>query len=488
MTATQKPQPEFFIGMTVYHGRFGEGRIEDIVADKLTINFETTGTKRIIADWSHFAPHNMMAANDNRPEPAPPKYHPNPYSTDAAGGLLSEIANWVTKTAIIPVPELSLCSAIALVAGLFGGKALTPTEAGINLYITTLLDTAGGKGHPPKAIRRVAGLLGALGAHAVTNGDHTSYAAIERTLRRSPSTAIVMDEFGLTLQDINAKHQNSTAASIRKFLLAVYDQSNSMFDGRIYASAETKKDAEPINGPALTVLGMTTFETLYAGLSEASVADGFLNRFLFVTAGGTGEPIKAPKLRRESSVPLDLIDSLKNAIDGFPAPPKDSKIIVEMDGGENGLAYQRWAEIFQWQNDPWWQGDARNIIGRAAENTIRVATIRAISRTPSQPVVTVEDVEWGWAIVYRSVQMIRDGVHKHMSASPAEALRKSIMEGVSEAPAGLTYSKVLERKGVRGADLKQVADALQWLVDSGQVIDANARPKPGKGSKLVRIT
>jgi len=97
---------------------------------------------------------------------------------------------------------------------------------------------------------------------------------MERTLRRSPSTAIVMDEFGLTLQDINVVHCNSVAASIRKFLLAVYDQANSVFDGRIYASAETKKDAEPIAGPALTVFGMTAAETLYAGLSEASISDG----------------------------------------------------------------------------------------------------------------------------------------------------------------------------------------------------------------------
>jgi len=140
---------------------------------------------------------------------------------------------------------------------------------------------------------------------------------MERTLRRSPSTAIVMDEFGLTLQDINVVHCNSVAASIRKFLLAVYDQANSVFDGRIYASAETKKDAEPIAGPALTVFGMTAAETLYAGLSEASISDGSLNRFLFVSAPPATD-VRPPKLRRESAVPRELVHALKVALETFP--------------------------------------------------------------------------------------------------------------------------------------------------------------------------
>lgn len=452
--------------------------------------------------WGKFGPEDMAPymegvkklrlpkpANDNQPEPVAPEMHPDPFTPEAAGGLLGDIAQWVTSTAIVPVPELSLSAAIALMGGLFGGKALTPTDAGVNVYITTLMDTAGGKGHPPKAIRQIAAGLGAAGTNAVTNGDHTSYAAIERTLRKCPSTAIIMDEFGLTLQDINAKNRNSVAASIRKFLLAVYDQSNSMFDGRIYASAETKKDAEPIAGPALTVLGMTTTETLYAGLSEASVSDGFLNRFLFVTAGRVDE-IRPPSLKRALRVPKDLSEALKAAIAEFPKADKGLSIrkhTVPMEGGEDGPAYALWAEIFRWQNDRFWRGDARNIIGRAAENTIRLATLRAISRCPAKPAVSRDDVAWGWGVVHASITAIRDGVRRHMSESPADKLRKAIIVHVEEAgEGGLPYSKLLEKRGVMSADKRQLSDALEWLVAAGQVQDVNGRTAPGKGSKFVR--
>ncbi len=172
--------------------------------------------------------------------------HANPFTPEAAGGLLGDLARWITSTAIIPVPELSLAASIALLAGIFGKRALTPTKAGINVYMTTLLGTAGGKGHPPKAIRAIADKAGTMGA--VTNGDPTSYAALERILRKNPSTVVVMDEFGITLQDVNAKHKNSVAAGIRKFLLAVYDQANSVFDGRVYASAELRRTRHPSAG------------------------------------------------------------------------------------------------------------------------------------------------------------------------------------------------------------------------------------------------
>lgn len=423
-------------------------------------------------------------ANDNRADIPTPPMHPTPFSPEAAGGLLERVAEWITSTAIIPVPELSLVASLALLAGMFGDKALGPTSSGINLFLTTLLATAGGKGHPPKAARALADKAGAYGA--VTNGDPTSYAAIERILRKHASTVIVMDEFGITLQDVNAKHRNSVAASIRKFLLAIYDQANSVFDGRVYASSETKKDDGPIIGPALTVLGMTTAATLYEGLAEASVGDGFLNRFLFITASRPEGDVKPPSLNQSTTPPPGLIAALQAAATDFPKNKlPGSKYRVEFDGGQDGEAYGRWGEIFVWQHHQSWSETARAINGRGAENTIRLATIRAISRAPTEPLITVEDVEWGWAIVHQSIALISDGVARHMSASPAEALRKAIVEVVREAPDKcIAFSKLLQRSGVRGAQLFEVESALLWLVSTGEITDVNGIPKPGKGSKF----
>lgn len=426
------------------------------------------------------------AANDNeRRLPDPPPMMADPLEPEAAGGLLADVAKWITTTAIIPSPELSMVAASALLAGLFGRKVLTPMRGGINLYATTLLDTAGGKGHPPKAIRALADGMGRMGV--VSNGDHTSYAAIERTLRKNTSTVIVMDEFGITLQDVNGRHASSAAASIRKFLLAVYDQANSKFDGRIYASADAKKVDDPIDGPALTVLGMTTIETLFAGLGEASVADGFINRFLFVTSA-PAQDVRPPRLDRDGKPPASLIAALQAAYTGVPAGPGTllpGKYVVPFDGGEDGDAYHRWGQVFLWQRHPAWDATEMGINGRAAENTLRLATIRAISRDHAAPAVTLDDVEWGWAIVHASIALVTDGARRHMAASPAEALRKAIVAALDAAPdKTLPISKMMERHGVRGADMREFRAALEWLINAGQITDLAGRPMPGRGSRL----
>ncbi|WP_167434432.1 DUF3987 domain-containing protein [Mesorhizobium helmanticense] len=467
-----------------WHQRFG-GRFVEENGEYSVLEYVTTLGNVLSVRFKDGKSIAIKAANDNLPSVPAPTMHPEPFRPDAAGGLLCDMSKWITSTAIIASPELSLVSSIALIAGLFGKKCLGPTSAGINVYLTTLLATAGGKGHPPKAIRGLADAVGGIGA--VTNGDPTSYAAIERMLRKNTSTVIVMDEFGITLQDVNAKHRNSVAASIRKFLLAVYDQANSSFDGRIYASSDTKKDDGPIQGPALTVLGMTTGDTLYQGLSEASISDGFLNRFLFITATAPAGPPSPPRLHRDAKPPTALIEALRCAVTVFPKAgfAGTGKVTIPFDGGEEGDAYKRWAEVFMWQHHAAWSEVQRNINGRAAENTIRLATIRAISREPAAPSLNVDDVGWAWAIVHQSILLITEGVSRHMSASPAEALRKAIIEALRAAPGEtLAFAHLMQRKGVSGADMRELEGALHWLLESGEITDIASRAKPGRGSKF----
>lgn len=434
------------------------------------------------------------AANDNVPAAEPcrdlpviPRMHPDPFQPESAGGLLAEVSRWITSTAIIPVPELSLTSALALLGGMFGDKALGPTRSGLNLFLTTVMGVASGKGHAPKSIVSLASSSGKPGA--VTNGDPTSYAAIERMLRKNSSTVVVMDEFGVTLQDINAKRTNAASASIRKFLLAIYDQADSVFHGRQYASDETKKDDSPIEGPALTVLGMTTPTTLYAGLSDASLNDGFLSRFIFIEGTGPAE-IKPPSLNRKAETPAALVAALRQAQTVFPTPKGSGakKLMIPFDGGEGGDAYRLWTEVFMWQHDRAWNEREHHINGRAAENTIRLASIRAVSRNPSAPAITEEDVAWGWAIVHRSIQIVTEGVNRHMSGSTAESLRKAVVRALEVAKDNtLPWSFLLQREGVSSAEADDVSKALQWLIDTGKVTSLKPQSKPGaRGSfKLV---
>jgi hypothetical protein len=299
----------------------------------------------------------------------------------------------------------------------------------------------------------------------------------------------VLDEFGITLQSVNSKKSDAAAASIRKFLLAVYDQSDGVFDGRVYASSDTKKDDSPIVGPALTVLGMTTPDTLFKGISSDSVMDGFLNRFIFVEAGDPAGEIKPPDIDANTKAPRALVTAIQKAVSDFPKSSGTAlvapKYIVPFEGGKGSPAHRAWEQVFLWQHDRRWSQTERDINGRCAENTIRLATVRAISRCPSSPSVSVEDVQWGWAIVHKSVSIIDEGV-RNMTESDPEALRKAIVDALRGARNGELYrSRLMKRSGVKKASMNEYQAAMAWLYASGEVVDISAE---GDGSKLRLVS
>jgi hypothetical protein len=66
-----------------------------------------------ILEWNVSVYGMPPAANDNDPLverdlPSPPAMMADPMSPDSAGGLLGDVARWITSTAIVAVPELSI--------------------------------------------------------------------------------------------------------------------------------------------------------------------------------------------------------------------------------------------------------------------------------------------------------------------------------------------------------------------------------------------
>ena len=57
---------------------------------------------------------------------------------------------------------------------------------------------------------------------------------------------------------------------------------------------------------------------------------------------------------------------------------------------------------------------------------MKLATIRALSRDPSDPAVCAKDIEWGFGVVRRSHETIKRDAERFMSGSTFEALVKAI--------------------------------------------------------------
>ena len=103
---------------------------------------------------------------------------------DSEPGVLGHLARWSLSSAFRPVREFALPSALAVLATVFGRRFVTPTGAGLNLYMVALAGTGVGKEDLLKAPQTILGKAN-LG-HLLGPGDFTSDSAIEATVPRPP--------------------------------------------------------------------------------------------------------------------------------------------------------------------------------------------------------------------------------------------------------------------------------------------------------------
>lgn len=390
-----------------------------------------------------------------------------------AGGVIGEIATWITDTAIMPLPALSMMTTLATLAGMCGSSMLTPVGGGINAYVLGIQETGGGKAHPPKAGRRLANKVK---PGSFSGGDPTSAAAIERVIRETAghSTCLHMDEFGITLQNINSKKADGTATGIRKFLLAIYDQADSVFDGRAYAKVEPGKKSEPINGPALSLIATTTPDSLFKGLSESVFSEGFFNRFIIVPPAPRLRPedIRVPGLDRNINPSERFIDDVTRAIKSIPGgnlaghsnmPHQKRKAGIA--GGEEGAAKRLWDNIFREQSQL-----PEPIYGRLAENVMKLATLRAISSDPLNPVVQLDDIEWADSIVRSGCRWLETVSKTKIVETQHHGRRIAIVEALEKSGGVMPFSTLLRAKGVGGSkDKLEVCNDLVWLREAGRI-------------------
>lgn len=409
----------------------------------------------------------------------------DPFNVAAQGGLIGEITQWILDTSRAPVPEFATIAAITFLAAFFGRRYVTPSGLGLNIYMVGIAGPGFGKDHPRRAIE----MLGHTSQMSWLIGpnDVTSDSAIEKTVRRRPCFVMPFDEVGVLFQGMTGRNAQSWSRSIRKSLLELYSRSTSVWTGKEKADDKKDSSGEPIWFPTVSMLGMSTPPEFYAGITESNFGDGFMARLTII--GATVQPrrqegkslLKAPKL---------LIEALKSAYLAAPTTGnvaavavRDSKQMPKMHECEWGIgAHARWKWIEDWQLEFMIEKpDYEGIVGRTAEQTLKIATIRALGRDAARPVVEIDDIEWAYAIVQRSIDMIDDGVRKHMSSSEFETLHKLIHLTITDAgDDGIAFSVLRRKRGIASAKNQEFDGAMKYLMSTEQITSAIQTGKGGR--------
>lgn len=221
-------------------------------------------------------------------------------------GLVGEIAEWITETAIFPQPVLSLAAALAFVGMLKGHRIRGYTNLRTNLLIMSLAPTASGKEHPQNCIKR---LVRDCGLESNLMGEPTSGTGFLRSVHdRGRVALMVMDEIGRYLGNATGKMAGSHQKEIIDYIIKTFSNANSVLKGREYADNK-KNPTIDINQPHFCCLGSTVEERLKAACSSSEIVDGFLNRWIVM---GVRDRVPRREKVKFTEPPRELVEKIQS--------------------------------------------------------------------------------------------------------------------------------------------------------------------------------
>lgn len=394
----------------------------------------------------------------------------------SAPGLVGEIADWITSTAVKPQPVLNLFAALTIVGTVIGRRVATPYRTGsTHLYAIGLAPTGAGKDHPRDSI---ATILGASGfSHLVGPGEFISMPAMVNRLQRGPLMVCAMDEFGDFCERILSKKASGFERSISKMFKEMWSKNFSSYQTPEWAG----KASETINAPAMSVFGVSTPESFWGACAGADIKNGLLNRFLLASDHvHRGEHEEGGD---RLTVPQRIISKLQALCPATSTHSVASSVKPEpMSWGQGA---EKAFRAFKREMDDHIvsspiEGD---FFQRTAEMALRVATIIAAGRGASE--VTVDDFDFGKRLASDSARQMIAGALEHMSENEHQAQMKLVLGIVSQSTT-ITRMQLYRRIDGR-LDARTLDNVLKALVEAGRIEEGSKKSENPSGGRPTRV-
>jgi hypothetical protein len=419
-----------------------------------------------------------------RRQPANPAPAVPPGLMDVQGALRLFIDH-CERTALSPQPFLALAAGICMVGALAGRRYRTSTDLRTNIYAIGVADSGAGKDHARKQIRTL--LYAANLAQYLGGSDVASGAGLRSALQRHPSMLFQIDEFGDWLGGVLGEKASAHKKQIAAMLKELYSSAAGPWQGVEYAdqSAQGKPKLD-IHQPNACLYGTTTPGQFWSAVAGGSLHDGLLARMLLFVS-----PCSYPDERDPDLSPPD--PALVAALQAIAAGPGAGQ-----DGGGNlgaimlattapephtvpespaATAARRALRQEQLAQQRKHEGTyVTAIAGRLAENAMKLALVRAISRDPSAPVIEAEDVAWGRALAQHCVDtLLREAAQNVADSDYERKVNRALSYIRKHGP--VTVRDMMHKGWTLPA--REREDILRSLVESGRAI---ALEYPGNGS------
>lgn len=407
-------------------------------------------------------------------------------------GALRLFIDHCEQTAMSPQPFLALAAGICMVGALAGRRYRTTTDLRTNIYAVGVADSGAGKDHARKQILRC--LYAANLPHYLGGSDVASGAGLRSAIQRHPSMLFQIDEFGDWLAGVLGEKASTHKKQIASMLKELYSSASGPWQGTEYADqSATGKPKLDIHQPNACLYGTTTPGQFWGAVAGANLHDGLLARMLLFVSPCSYPDERDPDLSDPSP---DLITALQaiaagpgsatNGAGNLGALMLASTAPEPMTVPETPEAAQSRRALRQDQLKQQRKHEGTYvtaIAGRLAENAMKLALVRAISRDPAAPIIQADDVAWGRALAQHCVDTLLREAAQNVGDTDYERKVNRALSYIRKH--GPISAREMLLKGWRLPG-KEREEILRTLVEGGLAIAIEHPPSPQGGRATIR--
>lgn len=406
-------------------------------------------------------------------------------------GVLRDVYNYYNATSGNDQRGFAVQTALA-----FGSIALarsfkTSYDNYSSIYLLNVGKSGTGKEHAKTVVERV---MQACGLGDLIAGDgYKSAGGVFSELLERPRHINIIDEFGRYLEagrDLRSGNQNTREANTK--LMESIGRAHGVMRPPSYSTMTLKKDVAKdmrnriIYNPAITLLTMTTPDTLFKTIDMGAIKDGFVNRFIISISD-------APRSIRKHMPPLDVPQSIidwYNVIEsrapGSHYANEPAKAVI-IDFDDDAMRLQNDFQQFCIEKaDELEKFGMAELPGRSNEMAMRLSLIVALARDPMAEYIGHDDMLWAIEYIKACLMRTISELKLTISSSEYEGHKKEILADLrNRGEDGITWSAMQKNAPYSKHKMRDLKDILQSLKDSELIID---EPFKGVGRPTTKWT
>ncbi|WP_218510506.1 hypothetical protein [Variovorax sp. dw_308] len=314
-------------------------------------------------------------------------------------GLVFEIANDVFNNSYRPIKVVSVCTALALMAGICG-RSHSIKGRGLNLWLLLLAGSGTGKNSISESINR---LLAHVQKSVPAAGDFVgaaSYAspqALVRHLTNHPSVVSHYGEVGIFLQQLCSPRANENAKGLLRLMLDLFTNSgpNGVIRPTVYS--DNTKNTTTIYRPAFSFIGDSTPSEFYKAFSEDQVKSGLIPRFTILEHSGDIPP--ANEFRYTNPRLIKGLDTLCAHTLQLNSQGFTQEVLLDPNAAK---AFADAEEFYLKTVNSDAPELTKLLWTRRIEKAYRIASLFAVGVNAYTPIINLEQARWALEVEFQS--------------------------------------------------------------------------------------